>query len=97
MILSSVSLLNLTPSTQQGALQYNSSSPHFGQPSVLGSSPCCPAQFWASNLPSLSLPLKQRQWLPFPTLQSGWEGKEEECPLSSPATPPPPLVPWGVG
>lgn len=66
-----------------------------GQPSVLGSSPCCPAQFWASDLPSLSLPLKQRQWLPFPTLQSGWEGKEKGCPLSSPAAPP--LVPRGVG
>ena len=86
MILSIASLLNLTPSTQQGALQYNSS-PHFGQPSILGSSPCCPAQ--------LSLPLKQRRWLPSPTLQSGWEGKEEGCPLSSPAAPP--LAPRGVG
>jgi hypothetical protein len=94
MILSIASLLNLTPSTQQGALQYNSS-PHFGQPSILGSSPCCPAQFWASDLPSLSLPLKQRRWLPSPTLQSGWEGKEEGCPLSSPAAPP--LAPRGVG
>lgn len=95
MILSSASPLNRTPSTDWGHGSTTSAALTLGQPSVLGSSPCCPAQFWASDLPSLSLPLKQRQWLPFPTLQSGWEGKEKGCPLSSPAAPP--LVPRGVG